>query len=250
MLPKDQTKIGGDAERFPKTRWSAIKAVSSENAQERERAFSTIAEAYWKPIYFYIRMKWQKSNEDAKDLTQAFFAVLLEKEYLNSFNPEKALFRTFLRTCIDRFVMNEIKAAGRIKRGGQVVMKSLDFESANQEWREIAADNAEPDVFFEQEWLRAFFAQSVVALENELKSANKNLYFEIFKLYELEAAPERPSYKSLAARFDLPETKVTNYLAFARRRFREIALKRIRSLTATETEFRQEVRSILGVEAA
>ena len=86
----EDTKIGGPSGKFPATRWSAVLAARSEDPAERSRALEAIAAAYWKPIYKYLRIRWGKSNEDAKDLTQDFFAKLIEKEYLEDFNPAKA----------------------------------------------------------------------------------------------------------------------------------------------------------------
>ena len=91
------TRMGGSAGKFPATRWSAVLAARSDDPQERSRALDAILAAYWKPIYKYLRIRWDKSNEDAKDLTQEFFARLIEKEYLADFDPSKARLRTFLR---------------------------------------------------------------------------------------------------------------------------------------------------------
>lgn len=129
-MTNDDTKIGGGNQRFPTTRWSAIVAARSDNADERRRAFETLIAAYWKPVYKYIRLRWGKSNEDAKDATQEFFARVMEKEFLASYDPAKARLRTFLRVCLDGFVANLDKAAHRIKRGGDAQILSLDFETA------------------------------------------------------------------------------------------------------------------------
>jgi DNA-directed RNA polymerase specialized sigma24 family protein len=105
----EDTKIGGAGGRFPATHWSAVLAARSDDPAERLRAVEAIAAAYWKPIYKYVRIRWGKSNEDAKDLTQDFFAKLFEKEYLADFDPARARLRTFLRICADRFIANEAR---------------------------------------------------------------------------------------------------------------------------------------------
>src|SRR5262245_13142449 len=114
----DDTKIGGPSRKFPTTRRSAIAATCSAQPEERRQALDAIVAAYWKPVYKYVRLKWHQSNEDAKDLTQAFFARAMEKEIFKDYRHEKASFRTFIRLCVDRFVMNESKYAQRLKRGG------------------------------------------------------------------------------------------------------------------------------------
>src|SRR6202008_842150 len=86
------TNIGGASGRFPATHWSAVLAARSDDPAERSRALEAIAAAYWKPIYNYLRIRWGKSNEDAKDLTQDFFSKLVEKEYLGDFHPPQMSF--------------------------------------------------------------------------------------------------------------------------------------------------------------
>src|SRR5262245_54618611 len=103
----DDTEIGGVSYKFPATRRSAIIASCSALAEERRCAFEKIVAAYWKPVYKCIRHRWSLSNEDAKDLTQAFFTSALDKEFFRSYQPEKGSFRTFVRTCVNRFVINE-----------------------------------------------------------------------------------------------------------------------------------------------
>jgi len=127
------TQIGGPSGKFPATHWSAARVARSDDPADRNRALEAIIAAYWKPIYKYLRIRWGKSNEDAKDLTQAFFTRLIEKEYLSDFDPSKARLRTFLRVCVDHFVANEAKAASRLKRGGSAQHVSLDFDAAETE---------------------------------------------------------------------------------------------------------------------
>ncbi len=131
MITQD-TQIGRSG-KFPATRWSAVRAACADDPVERKRALETIIAAYWKPLYKYIRIRWGKSDEDAKDVTQEFFARLIEKKYLGDFDPTKARLRTFLRVCVDHLVANEAKAAKRLKRGGTAEHVSLDFVAAEAE---------------------------------------------------------------------------------------------------------------------
>src|SRR4051812_94853 len=86
------TDIGGVNYRFPDTTHSAIIAAHSDSHEVRRSALDTIVTAYWKPVYKYVRLKLHLSNEDAKDLTQAFFATLIEKGYLDGFDSAKGSF--------------------------------------------------------------------------------------------------------------------------------------------------------------
>src|SRR5512142_1778372 len=113
--------------RFPQTRWSALLAARSGDSQERTRALDALLAAYWKPVFKYIRLRWNRSFEDAQDLTQGFFAGLLERDLLSKYDPARARLRTFLRLAADSFVINQEKAATRQKRGGGALHASLDF---------------------------------------------------------------------------------------------------------------------------
>jgi RNA polymerase sigma factor (sigma-70 family) len=250
----EDTKSGGASGRFPATSWSAVLAARSDDPAERSRALDAIAAAYWKPIYKYVRIRWSKSNEDAKDLTQDFFAKLFEKEYLEDFDPSKARLRTFLRICTDRFVANEAKAAKRLKRGGGATHISLDFDAAENELQragplmELTSAPESVEDFLEKEFIRSLFGIAVEKLRSECESRGKQVHFRLFEIYDLEGdGAHKASYAELAKEFQIAPTDVTNYLAFARREFRRIALDCLREMTASEDEFRREARALLGV---
>jgi RNA polymerase sigma factor (sigma-70 family) len=254
---KEDTRIGGPSGKFPATRWSAVLAARSDDPRERSRALGAIVEAYWKPIYKYLRIRWNKSNEDAKDATQEFLAQLIEKEYLSDFDPAKARLRTFLRVCVDRFVANQTKAASRLKRGGDVLHVALDFAGAEAEFARsqspltVAASAESFDEYLEKEFVRNLFTLAVADLRAICEEHGKLRHFRLFERYDLdEAGLSRPSYAELAQEFGIAITDVTNYLAFARREFRRIALEKLRELTCSEAEFRRESRALLGVEAS
>jgi RNA polymerase sigma factor (sigma-70 family) len=248
------TKIGGSSGKFPATRWSAILAARSKDPTERSRALDAIAAAYWKPIYKYLRLRWGKSNENAKDLTQEFFARLIEKTFLDDFDPGKARLRTFLRVCVDRFLANDSKAARRLKRGGGAQHLSLDFGAAEAELKEARISlsaSASPqamDDFLEQEFIRNLFGATVEQLREFCASRGKQMYFQVFEAYDLaDESDGHAGYDELARKFRISVTDVTNYLAFARREFRSIALAKLREMTATDAEFQREARALLGV---
>lgn len=244
------TDIGGPQAKFPKTRYSAIVAVRSGDREARERALETIVASYWKPAYKYIRIKWQASNEDAKDLIQSFFLTAIEKNYFASYDSSKASFQTFLRTCLDRFVMNERKANRRLKRGGGADHLSLDFAGAEDEIaHQKAPSGISPEDYFHREWVRSLLGLAVEALRRRFDENGRSISFKLFELYDLQEdePEEKLSYASLANLFGLNNTDVTNYLAAARREFRKIVLEKLRELTATDEEFRTEARALLGV---
>lgn len=248
-MDKD-TEIGGPAGRFPLTRLSVVVAARSADSDERRRAYDALIAAYWKPVYKYLRIKWQASSEDAKDLTQEFFARAMEKGFFDRYDPTRARFRTFVRTCLDGFAANERKAAGRLKRGGGIGFVSLDFESAEGEMRrhELRSD-VDLDEYFHREWIRSFFGVVVDALRDMCSAAGKTVQFEVFRRYDIDAAEGglQPTYREVADELGIAPTDVTNHLAWARREFRRLVLEKLRELTGSDEEFEAEARHLLGV---
>ena len=241
------TDIGGPLHKFPVTNHSAIIGARSDDQLTRRRAFDNILASYWKPAYKYIRLKWQADNEDAKDLTQGFFANAFEKNHFASYDATKASFQTFLRTCLDGFVANERKAESRLKRGGDMDHYQLDFATAETELAAHASTDLSPEDYFHREWVRWMFTLAVDALRQRCDESGRNVHFQLFERYDLRD-DANVSYASLADEFGLDTATVTNYLAAVRRDFRRVVLEKLREITATDEEFRTEARSMLGVD--
>src|ERR671934_1511920 len=127
---------------FPLTRHSVMRSLGSEHAEVRRAAFDALAAAYWKPVFKYVRLKWRAGADEAADLTQAFFLRAYEKAFFTRFDPAKARFRTYLRTCLDRFVANVRQERRRLKRGGGVELVPFDFEAAERELQRQHIDEA------------------------------------------------------------------------------------------------------------
>ena len=227
------TAIGGRGDRFPSTQVSLIEAAAGEPL-----AMERVAALYWKPVYKFIRAKFRKDNEAAKDLTQGFFAAALEREFFQRFDPSKAGFRTYLRLAVERFAANQHEAETRQKRGGGVEFAVLEDAS-------VAGPGGveSPEEIYLQEWRRQLFALAVEDLRAECESAGKRAEWEIFEAYDL-TDDERPSYAALARRHGVAETSVTNYLAWARRRLRVLVTDRLRGVTSGERELREEMRRL------
>ena len=225
------TAIGGHGDRFPSTQLSLLEAAATGLSSE---ALDRVIAIYWKPVYRFIRMKFGKNNEDAKDLTQGFFATALERDLFRRFDPEKASFRTYLRMAVEGFAANQHAAAGRLKRGG-----GIEFESVSEQ----ALAGESPEQAFEREWQRQLFSLAVDDLRVHCEACGKQLQFRLFEAYDLAEA-ERSSYAALARQFNLPETSVTNHLAWARRMVRGFVTERVRGTTANRREFHDELRRV------
>src|SRR5262245_2065315 len=174
---------------FPPTHHSAIAGARSEDPVARLRARDAIVTTYWRPIYAYLRLRWRVSREDAEDLVQAFFARALEKEFFARYDPEKARFRTYLRTCLDGFVANEWRGGARQTRGGGVPPLGLDFETLEGELLERPLQAAlDPETLFEREWVRSLFGLAVERLRARCTETGKEVHFALFERYDLEGS--------------------------------------------------------------
>lgn len=229
------TAIGGPHDHFPSTQVSLLEATATGLSSE---AMDRVIALYWKPVYRFIRLKFRKSNEDAKDLTQGFFAAALQRDFFARFDPVKASFRTYLRMAVERFAASQHAAANRQKRGGDI-----EFEAVGEQ---VAATESPDQIFereWEREWQRQLFSLALDDLRAHCDECGKQLQFRVFQDYDLAAA-ERPSYAELAVRHGIPETSVTNYLAWARRMVREFVTERLRGTTSGARELRVEMRRV------
>ena len=225
------TAIGGPHYRFPSTRLSLLEAAATGLPNE---ALERVIALYWKPVYHFIRFKFRKDNEDAKDLTQGFFTTALQRDFFARFDPAKASFRTYVRMAVERFAQSEYAAASRQKRGGDV-----EFEPVEEQ----AATTESPEQTFEREWQRQLFALALDQLRAHCEGCGKQLQFRIFEAYDL-ADSERPSYADLALQHGISETSVTNHLAWARRILRGFVIERLRGTTSGPRELHEELRRV------
>ncbi len=229
---------------FPETRHSVVQALASGDEATRARATDLVVRAYRGPIIAVLRHRFGLDTADAEDLAHDFLAQALAREWLQRYDPARARFRTFLRSCLAAFASTAHESAGRLKRGGGIPHLSLD--AAVLEHTPGGSD----DALFDREWVRSVLGLALERLQADCDAAGRRTTWDVFHAREVEGADEPPSYAALADRFSLPVTQVTNYLAWARPRFRAHVLQALRDLTASEAEFRAEARALLGIEIA
>lgn len=263
---------------FPRTRATLIGDLASADEATRSRAAETLSAVYWRPIYAHLRYRWRADAEDAEDLTQDFLARAFARDVFARYDPAQARFRTFVRVCVDHFMQNAQRSGARLKRGGGVTVVAL-AEGEGGEGSAVADASTTEDEYearFHKEWVRSLFTLAVQALEADCRQRGKLVQYQLFEAYDLHdsvlqdpdlhdpdvlkdpdvhdpdlhipAAGARPTYAALAEANDLPLTQVTNHLAAARRRFREIALATLSDLCASDAEYRAEARALLGID--
>jgi len=223
-------------------------AIRGRVPEARKAAFDALVAAYWKPVFKYVRLKWRASPDAAADLTQAFFLRAFEKEFFAGFDPERARFRTHLRTCLDGFVANARKADARLKRGGAVTLVSMDVAEAERELQAQGPNAVDDfDAYFHREWLRALFGAAADRLRAACAARGRASRYLLFEQYDLADDPDdRPTYAALARQYGLSQSGITNELAAARREFRRIVLELLREQCASDEEFEAESRALTG----
>src|SRR6185369_10519603 len=212
--------------KFPATHISLVQRTRSLDPETRALAHETLATVYWGPVYSYVRLTRGLAREDAEDLVQGFFAEALRRDLFARFDPGRAKFRTFLRTCVDTYAVNEHRADQRLKRGGGASAVPLDV--AELEGR--LATETDPYAVFHQEWVRALLATAVARLREQCHRTGRLTHLALFERYDIAgASSERPpTYAELSSQLGITTTQATNWLAAVRRDFRAIVLETLR----------------------
>jgi RNA polymerase sigma factor (sigma-70 family) len=231
-------------EPFPPTMLSAVISAGSAEAEPRRRAWDRLVRAYRPAVLSYVAARFGRSKSDAEDAVDSFFARCIAQSTFESFDPEKARFRTFLRVCLDRFVTDELRAERAIKRGGGNLAAHVDLDDLKHE---PAADLPSAEAAFDAEWVRRVVTLAVEQMRDELTASGKTEHFRVFELYHLQSE-DAPPYATLAKELGISVFDLTNRLSFARRKFKAAVLEVLRDLTANEAEWREEARAVLGVE--
>src|SRR5262245_39718924 len=206
--------------RFNSTQWSLVLAAGRRSTPESEDALATLCAAYWPPLYAYIRRRGYGVPE-AEDLTQAFFARLLEKNYLGEANREKGKFRSFLLASLKHFLANEWDRTRAQKRGGGITIIPLEMNSAEDYYLTDRADLLSPEKLFERRWALMVIDLVLKRLEREFINNGKSQLFDRIKIF-LSGTDDKVSYSQIAAELGMSEGAVKVAVHRLRRRFREL----------------------------
>ncbi|HVV69996.1 MAG TPA: sigma-70 family RNA polymerase sigma factor [Verrucomicrobiae bacterium] len=208
------------------------------------RALESLCRAYWYPLYGYIRWRGHGAHE-AEDLTQAFFAYLLEKKALGKVDPAKGKFRSFLLASLNNFLNNEWDKAQRLKRGGGAEIFSFDGVPAEERFLLEPTHGQSPERLFERRWAETVLKQVVANLAEEFRKAGQSERFEALRGFLMAGAREAP-YEEVAARLGMTVTAVTAAVRRMRLRFRELFRAEIAHTVQKPEEVDDEIRYLLG----
>ena len=205
---------------FATTRWSVVLAAGHSDTTQARAALEKLCQTYWYPLYAYVRRRGH-SPEDAQDLTQEFFAQVLENDFLAKADPTLGRFRSFLLAAMNHVLSNEWKKASAKKRGGGHALLSLDWAAAEERFDLEPADPAAPDRIFDKQWALTLLGEVLDRLEREYQSEGKADLFAALK-QTLTGTRESLPYAELAARLHMNEGAVKVAVHRLRKRYREL----------------------------
>ena len=231
---------------FVTTHWSLVVSARDTQSPQSAAALEKLCRTYWYPLYAYIRRSGQ-SKENAEDLTQAFFARLLEKKFLDFAQQERGRFRSFLLVALKRFMANEWERAHAQKRGGFQTSISLDTELGERKFQsEIASAKISPDRAFERRWAMTLLEQTMRRLRSEFETAGKTSEFDRLKIF-LTADKKEIPYATVADELGMSESTLRVTVHRLRKRYRELFREEISHTLAEGESVDEELRYLLGV---
>jgi RNA polymerase sigma-70 factor (ECF subfamily) len=248
MNPSEQsgglTVAGRD---FRTTHWSVVLRAGQQDTPESAAALETLCRGYWYPLYAYVRRRGYREH-DAEDLTQAFFAHLLERRAFRAVGPARGRFRSFLLASLNHFIADERDRQQAQKRGGGRQIISFDAHDAEQRYRLEPVDLTTPEKLFERRWAVTLLDAALARLEQEFAAAGKAELFEQLRAFIVEGAENR-TYAEVAAQLGMTEDAVKKAAQRLRRRYQEAIREEIAHTVATASEIEEELRylwSVLG----
>ena len=240
------TTLGGSKNRFPLTTMGFLGRLLDSHHPDYQQGLETLCQRYWKPIYCYLRIAWAKSNEEAKDLTQAFFLWLLENEVLAKFDAARGRFRAYLKVVLRSFVSHQDQALRSLKRGEGKRIFSLDQEGPGLE--ELVPDPraADPEKVFDQLWACELVNRAFSRLRQRLLSAGRETSLRIYEAYT--ASGDKATYTDLAAQFKVTAGQVDTHLRLVRDELRREIRRELADVTSGDADLEAEWRELIGRE--
>src|ERR1017187_9790819 len=240
--PMQRTSATGDV--FATTRWTVVLAAGRSSAPPADVALEELCRTYWYPLYVCVRRQ-TPTREDAEDLTQAFFARFLEKNYLAGLDSEKGRFRAFLLAALRHFLANEWDRANCQKRGGGVAAVSLDWQDADTRYQIDPADNSSPDKLYDRAWAVTVLERVIARLREESAAEGKATLFGELKPFLMVGKSAIP-YGQAAEALKLTEGAVRVAVHRLRLRYRELLRDEICQTLCDPAQAEEEMRTLFS----
>lgn len=228
---------------FKTTHWSVVQDASGGDPAQAGAALATLCQTYWYPLYTYVR-RLGHGPEDAQDLTQEFFARLLEKQWLAQVDANRGRFRSFLLTALKHFLANEWRRTQAAKRGGGQRLLSLD-DTAEALYAQEPASDLTPEKLYERRWALRLFERALVRLEQDYQTAGRQDVYQALKEF-LSAEAKCGEYAQVGERLGMTRGAVAAGVHRLRQRYRELVRDEIAQTVTHAAELEDEMRSLLA----
>lgn len=244
-MPTPTADARASAPWFATTHWSVVLTARDADSPEASEALNELCRAYWSPLYSYIRSQGHGVAE-AQDLTQEFFARLLERDYLARLDRQRGKFRSFLLGFVKHFLSEQRERARAQKRGGGRVLLSLDAGEGEEGYLSEPADELTPEQIFERRWVQTLIQRAFDRLAAEYATADRSALFEALKDFQ----PRQPgslTFAQIGARLGTTEAAVKSAMQRMRQRHRELLRAEIAQTVTSAQEVEEEVRHMRQV---
>lgn len=231
--------------RFATTKWTLVLKAGRDSTPGSRAALAELCELYWPPLYSFARRQGH-SVEQAQDLTQAFFARLLEKRSLRVADPQRGRFRSFLLTSFKYFVSNAREREHAQKRGGGKLPVALEVETVEAGYAAEPADTLTPEALFERQWARTVLGRVLAALHADCIKAGKQAIFEQVKDLLLGEKSPR-GYAAIAVTLHTTEGAIKVIVHRLRRRFRDLLRVEIGATVSDDSQIDDEIRHLIAI---
>jgi len=235
---------------FAPTHWSVVVAAGESQADPKiaQTALAQLCQTYWTPLYTFVRSRGYAVH-DAQDLTQSFFAYLIEKKIYARADRQKGKFRSFLLASLKNFLADAYDREQTLKRGGArdfLPLKEQQVDEAESLFQ-THSDAIGEDRIFERSWAEALVAAGLQRLSADYKTEGKEKLFQELKIFLTGGAEPLPRYADLAERLRTIESTLRSHITRLRARYREALRAEVRRTVETEAEVDGELRELLRV---
>ena len=242
---KTKTVTSGPSTWFTTTHWSIVLNAQDTASPLAKAALEKLCRTYWYPLYVFVRRQVQ-DEESAKDLTQGFFARLVEKRYLAQVQREKGKFRSFLLAALKQFLADERDKVRAQKRGGGQTFISLDTATGEERYRLEPVETLSAERLFERRWALTLLEQARARLKEEYVESGKSSLYDRLRLFE-GGDKNAPPYAQVAAELGLTESGLKSAVFRLRQRYRELVREEVAHTVDSPEEVDGEIRHLISV---
>jgi RNA polymerase sigma factor (sigma-70 family) len=228
------------------TQWTLVFRAAREDRASQRPALGQLIEKYWQPLYFHARRQGM-SPQDAEDATQAFLAKILEGDFLESADPARGRFRSYLLTSWKRFLIDRARAEGRIYRGGDRSIVSLSGERGEEAWKKwssTSSSETDPDRAFDEEWARSLLRNAIEQLRTEYAASHRLPIFDALLPF-LTRPADAETYASLSKQLAVSTGAAKVALHRLRQRFAQTLRKLVQETIDDSNELESEIQALL-----